>query len=89
MKSRTTRMTTKGQVVIPKRLRDLAGMDVGDSIRLTSHGDTIHIARRSGWARATAGCLTSSRPPMEPDELDDLVERVSLQEAHDEWKALD
>ena len=89
MKRRTTRMTTKGQVVIPKQYRDQSDLYVGDSIRLTVQREGIRIAKRSGWARATAGCLASSRPPLEPDELDELMERAALREARDEWGALD
>jgi AbrB family looped-hinge helix DNA binding protein len=84
-----SRMTTKGQVVIPKQIRDQVGLHVGDSLRLVREGENLHITRRSGWARATAGCLPSSLPPLEPEELDELIERAALDEARDEWGARD
>ena len=80
-----SRMTTKGQVVIPKQLRDQVGLHVGDPLRLVRDGETIQVVKRSGWARATAGSLPSSLPPLGPEELDDLVERAALDEAHEEW----
>jgi AbrB family looped-hinge helix DNA binding protein len=82
-----SRMTIKGQVVIPKEIRDQAGLHVGDSLRLEQAGNDIQITRRSGWARATAGILPSSLPPLEPEELDDLIERAAIEETHDEWGA--
>ena len=82
-----SRMTTKGQVVIPKQIRDQAGLHVGDSIRLVRDGEEVHISRRSGWARATAGSLPSTLPPLEPDELEERIERAALEESRDEWGA--
>jgi AbrB family looped-hinge helix DNA binding protein len=89
MKPHTTRMTTKGQVVIPKDLRDGADMHVGDSLSLTSQDEDVRIAKRTGWARATAGCLASSQPSMEPEELDELMERAALRETREKWGDLD
>ncbi len=85
MPTRITRITSKGQVVIPKHFRDRTGLNIGDSLRLESHEDDIRIARRAGWARATAGCLPSSLSPIEPGTLDELAERIAVQEIREKY----
>jgi AbrB family looped-hinge helix DNA binding protein len=85
MRTRITRLTSKGQVVIPKYLRDRTGLHIGDSLNLEDHEDNIRIAKRSGWARATAGCLPSSLPPLDPATLDELAERIAVQEIREKY----
>ncbi len=42
-----TRMTIKGQVTIPKAVREAAGIGPGDEVEVTSDGaGTIKVARR-------------------------------------------
>lgn len=81
-----SRITTKGQMVIPKRFRDLKGIRIGDSITLESHGDNVHVARRSGWARATAGSLPSPHGPIEPEELEEVLERTADEEIIERYR---
>lgn len=85
MSIRVTRITTKGQVVIPKEFRDRTSLDIGDSLTLISEARDVRIARRSGWAQATAGCLESSLPPLEPDELAELAEQTALLEIREKY----
>lgn len=75
MRQRATRLTSKGQVVIPKEIRDRTGLDIGDSVSLTSNEEGVRVVKRSGWARATAGTLPSPHGPIEPEELEALLER--------------
>lgn len=85
MRGRVTRMTTKGQVVIPKVLRDRTGLGVGDSVSLAIKEEDVHLAKRSGWAKATAGCLASPHTPFEPQALDELSEQIAVQEAREKY----
>lgn len=80
-----TRLTAKGQVVIPKEIRDRTGLDIGASVNLTSDEDGVHITKRSGWARSTAGCLPSSLPPIEPEELEEMAERAADEEVREKY----
>ncbi|HWV34888.1 MAG TPA: AbrB/MazE/SpoVT family DNA-binding domain-containing protein [Thermomicrobiales bacterium] len=80
-----TRVSAKGQVVIPKTIRDQKNLDVGDLVTLVSEDDRVRVDKRSGWARATAGCLPSSIPPLEPDALDDIIEQTTLQELREKY----
>ncbi len=47
----THRVGPKGQVVIPKQLRDELGIDPGDEVSFWRHGD--HVALRSVHPRPT------------------------------------
>jgi AbrB family looped-hinge helix DNA binding protein len=85
MRTRVTRITSKGQVVIPKQFRDRTGLQIGDSLRLESHEDDIRVSKRSGWAKATAGCLPSSLAPLEPATIDELAERIAVQEVRKKY----
>lgn len=82
---RATRITTKGQVVIPKEFRDRTGLSIGDSVSLVIGEDEVRIANRTGWAQATAGCLESSLPPLEPSELDERAEQIALDETRKKY----
>ncbi len=43
---RVTRLTSKGQVTIPKDVRDRLGLQPGDLIAFVEHGGTIRIEKR-------------------------------------------
>lgn len=85
MSARATRITSKGQVVIPKEIRDRTGLDIGDSVSLTSGEEGIRVVKRSGWARATAGTLPSPGGPIEPEELEAVLERAKDAEIVEEY----
>lgn len=87
MPTRHTRITKKGQLVIPKHLRDQNCLLIGDSVRIEDQAHAVRVVRRSGWARATAGSLASLGPLVQPEELDELAERAALQETRDQWGA--
>ncbi len=41
----TTRMSTKGQVVIPEDIRDSLGLSVGTQFVVIAHGDTVLLRK--------------------------------------------
>lgn len=46
-----TTMSTKGQIVVPKEIRDRAGIDPGDKIEISLHGQIVQLrklAQRDG-----------------------------------------
>lgn len=81
-----TRLTSKGQMVIPKRLRDLKGIRVGDSLTIESQGENVRVTRRSGWAQATAGTLPSPYGPVEPEEVEEILERTADVEVLEKYR---
>ena len=44
--SMTTRVGAKGQIVIPKRIRDRASLHSGDEVDIELHGTTIVVTAR-------------------------------------------
>ena len=71
------RVGTKGQVVIPKQLRDALGIRPGDEVTFTQHGD--HLAVRAVRSiRPLRGRFRDS-----PLATDLLSERAAEREAED------
>jgi len=85
MGTRITKLTSKGQVVIPAQLRRQERLHIGDSVTLAAQDHDVQVSKRSGWAHATAGCLPSALPPIEPDALDEMTERLAIQETHEKY----
>jgi bifunctional DNA-binding transcriptional regulator/antitoxin component of YhaV-PrlF toxin-antitoxin module len=85
MSLRVTRITTKGQAVIPKDLRDITGLGIGDSVSLAPEDDNVRVTRRASWARATAGLLPSSLPPIEPHMLEEMIARATDEEIYEKY----
>ncbi len=40
-----TTMSTKGQIVVPKEIRDRAGIDPGDKIEISLEGQTVQLRK--------------------------------------------
>jgi len=40
-----TIMSTKGQIVVPKEIRDRAGIDPGDKIEISLEGRVVHLRK--------------------------------------------
>jgi AbrB family looped-hinge helix DNA binding protein len=55
----TTRVGPKGQVVIPKEIRDLASLHPGDEVDIELQGDTIVVTPRR-WPAQLAGRFARS-----------------------------
>lgn len=56
----THRVGTKGQVVIPKELRDELGIEPGDEVSFWRHGDHVAV-RPAGGGRPLRGRFRGSR----------------------------
>ena len=66
----TSKITSKGQVTVPKRVRESLGIKIGDSIAYEVHEDSAVIRRIPKidveWAKSIENTLTEW-----VDELDD------------------
>ena len=63
----THKVGPKGQVVIPKEMRDELGIRPGDRVSFWCDGDSVSV-RRADDVRSLFGCL-----PGEPSLTDDLL----------------
>jgi AbrB family looped-hinge helix DNA binding protein len=75
----TTRMSTKGQVIIPKDIRDASGLAPGATFTVTQRGGDIVLSPTKPFARRTieqiAGILRYDGPPVTLAEMDEGIAR--------------
>jgi AbrB family looped-hinge helix DNA binding protein len=55
--SKSVKLSPKGQLVIPKEIRDALGLKEGDELLATLEGERLLITRPEHFARATRGLL--------------------------------
>ncbi len=65
----TTKMGPKGQVVIPKAIRDRLGLRPGDRVRVEQEGGVVQVSKAMTFA-----ALRGSLPPSDVNPLDVLLE---------------
>ncbi len=65
----TTRVGPKGQVVIPKAIRDRLGLNPGDRVRVEQEGEAVRVSKA-----VTVDELVGSLPPSEVNPLEVLME---------------
>ncbi len=51
------RLSSKGQLVIPKAIRDAAGLEEGDEVLIAVDGSTIVMTPVEAFARSSRGVL--------------------------------
>lgn len=80
---RTTRITRKGQVTIPKDLREQYGLEEGDHVRwqATEDGITVRKATRS----AGRGMLVEDVPAEKREEMAEAMEAEIREQRRTEW----
>lgn len=55
--TRSVRLSKKGQLVIPKEMREALGVKEGDELLVTLEGRRVVLTRPHEYARATRGLL--------------------------------
>jgi len=82
----TTRLSSKGQVIIPKSVRDARGWEAGTELIVEEHPDGVLLRSRRFFAPArfedVAGCLKREGRPKSLREMDEAIEA----EARRRWK---
>jgi AbrB family looped-hinge helix DNA binding protein len=78
----TTRMSSKGQVVIPEEIRKALGLEVGTKFLVMADGDVVVLKRieapdrREFLALASKARHQARRAGMKPADIRDAVRRV-------------
>ena len=78
----TTRMSSKGQVVIPENLRKALGLQVGAQFVVMGDGDTVVLKRIAIPARSELRTMISRvrsqarRSRIRPSDVGDAIRRV-------------
>jgi AbrB family looped-hinge helix DNA binding protein len=74
-----TTVSTKGQVVIPKDVRDRLGWRPGTALEIEERGDRVVLRQVRRAQRTTIddlrGCLRYDGPPMTIEEMDEGIAR--------------
>ncbi len=65
----TTKVGPKGQVVIPKAIRERVGLEPGDRVRVEQEGDAVRVSKA-----VTVDQLVGSLPPSDVNPLEVLME---------------
>jgi len=73
----TTRLSSKGQVIIPKAVRDRHGWRAGAELEVEDQGDAIVLRAARAFPRTTIkqvrGCLKYGGRPLTLEEMDAAI----------------
>jgi AbrB family looped-hinge helix DNA binding protein len=82
----TTRLSTKGQIVLPKNIRTSHAWGPGTEFTIEETGDGILLRPASRFPRVNldevAGCLRSKRKPKTIAQMDEAIRR-QVKRRHD------
>jgi AbrB family looped-hinge helix DNA binding protein len=76
-----TRLSSKGQVVLPKEIRDRLGWPAGTELDVESEGEAVVLRMRPTRRRTSLddviGCIPHDGPPVTLAEMDEAVEQAA------------
>lgn len=79
----TTKLSSKGQVIIPKHIRDLHNWCAGLELEVIDLDGGILLKPKAPFPRTTldevAGCLTYAGEAKSDDEIDAAMEKAALE----------
>jgi AbrB family looped-hinge helix DNA binding protein len=75
----TTRLSTKGQIILPKNIRDSRAWEPGTEFTVEEAGEGILLRPTDRFPRAdldqVAGCLPVKRKPKTPAQMQTAIRR--------------
>ncbi|MGI9302777.1 MAG: AbrB/MazE/SpoVT family DNA-binding domain-containing protein [Gammaproteobacteria bacterium] len=75
----TTRLSSKGQVIIPKSIRSTHQWRIGQEFLVEDTADGILLKPRTPFSRTSvkevAGCLKYGGPPRSIEDMDDAIRK--------------
>ena len=92
----STKLSAKGQVVIPKDVRDRMGLAIGDAFEVFERGDELVLRRGDGKRKSGAltveqavceiqGVFRYTGPPISIEEMDGAI-RQKVAEKYERFK---
>ncbi len=83
----STTLSTKGQVILPKAIRDALNWNAGTQLSVESTKDGVLLKAKPLFRPTTidevAGCLKYDGPPVSLEDMDRAVEREARRRARD------
>jgi AbrB family looped-hinge helix DNA binding protein len=76
----TATVSSKGQMTIPKPVRDALGLEAGVEVLVTLHEGKAELAPISGDVRRWRGALRSAGAAGSPEEVRERVRRAIAEE---------
>ena len=74
----TSTLTTRGQATIPKPIREALGLQPGDRVEFTLHGDRVLLRRAGADLSALDGILDrSGQKPVSIQEMNKAIEKAT------------
>ncbi len=69
----TATLTSKGQVTVPKSVRNRLHLNAGDKIEFVFHENSVEMIPVSGSVRDLKGMVTRPERPVSLDEMDRVI----------------
>jgi AbrB family looped-hinge helix DNA binding protein len=82
--ARITTLTSKGQVTIPKEIRDVLGLKPADKILFSLENGHVTLRRAYPSLEAVAGSIPAIDVPM--NEWDDIIQDEAAQRYADKFR---
>lgn len=67
-------VTSKGQMTLPKAVRDDLAVKPGDRVELTKYGDGYLLTRKKSAIEVFARFRRTSRKPLSAEEMNEAIE---------------
>ena len=85
----TTRLSSKGQLIIPKEVRERHGWDTGTELEVEDKGSVVTLRRKKPWPPTRIEDLRGlgkyDGPPLSIEDMDAGVDRL-MREMWDEFE---
>jgi AbrB family looped-hinge helix DNA binding protein len=82
-------ITRKGQITIPAGARKALGLKQGDKVVVSVEGDALKVERGLDWVERTRGIVKSKRPPLTPQEEDEVVAQAIVDDYEETLKRME
>ena len=85
----TTRLSSKGQLIIPKEVRDRHGWQAGTELEVEDRGGVVTLRRKKPWPPTRIedirGCLKYDGPPISIEDMNKGIDQM-MREMWDEFE---
>lgn len=78
----TSTLTTRGRTTIPKPIREVLGLQPGDRVEFTLHGDRVLLRRAGADLSALDGMLDrSGQEPVSTEDVNDAMGKATSEDS--------